>query len=42
MDFAGAWKNISDEEAEEMKKEISKLTNKSTRDLMKKLKEDRS
>jgi len=36
MEFAGAWKNISDKEAEEMKSNISKLRKRSTKELMEK------
>ena len=36
MEFAGAWKNISDEEAEKMKSNILKLRKNSTKELMEK------
>ena len=38
MEFAGAWKNISDEEAEKMKSNILKLRKNSTKELMEKYK----
>ena len=41
MDFAGSWKNVSDEEAEKIKEDISNLKKKATRDLIRKLKDDR-
>ena len=34
MNFAGAWKNISNEEAEEMKKNIIKMRKKSTKEIL--------
>lgn len=38
MDFAGAWRNISDKEAEKIKEDIYNLRKKSTEDLMRKIK----
>ena len=38
MEFAGAWKNISEEDAEKMKRNISLLRKISTTELMKNLK----
>lgn len=38
MEFAGAWKGISDKEAEEMKKNIRKFDIKETKRLFKKYK----
>jgi len=35
MKFAGAWKDMSDEETEEIKDNINKLRKKSTRELIK-------
>ena len=37
MDFAGAWKNISEKDAENLKESILKLRKKSTSELLKKL-----
>ena len=37
MEFAGAWKHISDEEAEEMKKAIYQLRKNSTRSLLRRV-----
>ena len=33
MEFAGAWKDMSDKEAEQMKKEIKELRKRSTKEL---------
>jgi predicted CopG family antitoxin len=38
MEFAGAWKNVSDKEAERMKKRILDLRNRSTKELIRKYK----
>ena len=38
MQFAGAWKHISDKEAEQMKKSIRDLNRKSTQELFKRMK----
>ena len=38
MTFAGAWKNISDEEANQIKEDIANLRKKSSKELMEKLK----
>ncbi len=38
MEFAGAWKSMSDEEAEEMKLVIERLRKRSTRELLKEIK----
>lgn len=35
MEFAGAWKNISDKDIEEMKENVKKIRKKSTEDLLK-------
>jgi len=40
MKFAGAWKHISDKEAEEMKERIASIRRKSTIDLLKRLNKD--
>ena len=40
MKFAGAWKDMTDEEADKIKDTIQELREKSTRDLIKKLKND--
>ena len=40
MKFAGAWKDMTDEEADKIKDTIQELREKSTRDLIKKLKDD--
>lgn len=37
MKFAGTWENISDKEAEDMKKRINSIRRKSTIDMLKKL-----
>ena len=39
MEFAGAWKDIDEEEAEKMKKNIRKLRKDSTKELLRKFKE---
>jgi len=36
MEFAGVWKNVSEEEIKELKNEIKKIRRKSTEDLLKK------
>jgi predicted CopG family antitoxin len=38
LEFAGAWADIDDEEAEEMKKNIKKLREDSTKELLRKYK----
>ena len=38
MQFAGAWKHISDKEADQMKKHIKDLNKRSTRELLQRLK----
>ena len=38
VNFAGTWKDISDEEAEEMKKNIMELRKRSTKELVQKYK----
>ena len=40
MKFAGTWKNISDKEADAMKKKIASIRRKSTIDMLKKLNKD--
>ena len=39
MEFAGAWKDIDEEEAEKMKKNVRKLRKDSTKELLRKFKE---
>ena len=41
MDFAGSWKNVSDEEADKIKDDIKILKKKANKDLLNKIKNNK-